>query len=576
MAKYIPFLIVFVIASFLRFYHLDNRGLFTDEKFTMLNANGYWVGAANQEGIINKKYFTPEDFWQNKGANDFMEAIAHSDFGTHIVYNAILHFWMRIFGNSDYTVRLLGLLFNLFTIGLLYWAVLKYSRSILAALFAAFILAIDPLNVAMSHIARSYTLSFFLMTVATIFFFDIIENHRKNKNTNLLFVLYALFVGLGLLNHYLNFLVPLSHAITFLFIKNKKALWSRFILAAVFCAGLMVYWFNWGGGYTAFEFLKDKNAKHLKIAQMTEGALKDLIQLSTPENVTKKSIGLFFDSTIFSLGIFNEIKGVKNVILSLLVFIIGILYFHFHKKHKWAIGILILILPILYLLKSVLPSLAVVLFFYATIYFIIKNLFDHFKTENHDFPMLMVGFLMLVLPIIFVIYDAIKNGHTTSLVHRYIGISTPFVAMVFGFSIYKMIVKSKYFLAWLVIVILLQIKPVSTEILDYFNDKSAMNAFFEPARVPNPYKTLAEIVIKNYEKGDTLMIPGGHKNDYVATFDDVAPVSYLDVQYLNLYLPRQSGILQSVNVKEKDKVTLHKKDGNKVELFDFEGIKYRY
>ncbi|MFN8429822.1 MAG: glycosyltransferase family 39 protein [Spirosomataceae bacterium] len=576
MVKYIPFVVVFLIASLLRFYNLDNRGLFTDEKFTMLNANGIWVGGANQPEILNNQYFTPEDFWKPKKPIDFTEAIAHSDFGTHIVYNTILFFWMKVFGNSDYTVRLLGLIFNLITIVLIYWAVNKYSRSRLAAAFAALILAVDPLNVAMSHIARSYTLSFLLMSIATVLFFEIIEKFRNGKSINRLFVFYALIVGLGLLNHYLNFLVPLSHGLTFLFIKNKKALWGRFILTAVFCGGLMFYWFNWGGGHTAFEFLKDKNEKHLKIAKMKQGSLKDLIQLSTPENVTKKSIALFFDSTIFSAGIFNEMKGVMYLIYSFLIFAFGLIFLRYYKKHRLAYIFIILILPLLFLLKSVIPALVVVLFFYATLYFIVKNLLEHFKSENHDFPMLMVGFLMLVLPILFVVYDALKNGHTTSLIHRYIGISTPFVAMVFGFSIYKMIVKSKIFLVWLLAVIGLQFKPVSTEITNYFNDRSEMNAFFIPARVPNPYKNLADLVLKNYSPGDTLSIPGKHKNEYVATFDDVEAVSYLDVQYLNLYLPKKSKILQTLNKTEADKVYLHKKGGEKVLLFDFEGIKYRY
>lgn len=576
MAKYIPFLIVFVIASFLRFYHLDNRGLFTDEKFTMLNANGIWVGGANQPEILNNTYFTPEDFWKPKRPVDFTEAIAHSDFGTHIVYNTVLFFWMKVFGNSDYTVRLLGLLFNLLTIGIIYWAVTRYSRSRMAALFATFILAVDPLNVAMSHIARSYTLSFLLMMLATVMFFEILEKFRAGKNVNRLFIYYAIFVGLGLLNHYLNFLVPLSHGITFLCIKNKKALWSRFIFTAVFCGGLMFYWFNWGGGHTAFEFLKDKNEKHLKIAKMTNGNLKDLIQLSTPENVTKKSISLFFDSTIFSAGIFNELRGINYLIYSVLIFIFGLLFLEFYKKNKLAYIFPALALPFLFLLKLVIPALIVALFFYATIYFIVKNLFDHFKSENHDFPMLMVGFLMLVLPVLFVVYDALKNGHTTSLIHRYIGISTPFVAMVFGYALYKMIVKSKVFLVWLLAVAGLQYKPVSTEIMDYFNDRSSMNAYFDPPRVPNPYKSLADKVLKNYSEGDTLSIPGKHQNEYVATFDDVEAVSYLDVQYLNLYLPKKSKILQTLNKTEADKVYLHKKNGVRVLLFDFEGIKYRY
>lgn len=127
-SKLLLFLIL-AFAFFLRVYNLDKRGLFTDEKFTLLNANGFWVGAANQTDITQKKYFSPSDFWQPKGVNDYFESIAHSDFGTHIVYNAIVHVWMKVFGNSDYAVRFLSIIFNLLTIIAVYFIVLRVFQS---------------------------------------------------------------------------------------------------------------------------------------------------------------------------------------------------------------------------------------------------------------------------------------------------------------------------------------------------------------------------------------------------------------------------------------------------------------
>ena len=298
MRKYGLLLILVVLASYFRFSKLDNRGLFTDEKFTLLNANGIWVGGGNQLDIFNKPYFTPQDFWASKNINDYFEAIAHSDFGTHIVYNGILHFWMELFGNSDYSVRFLSALFSLLTVVVVYLFSLKVFQSKTIAFLSGFLLALDPLNIAQSHIARSYTLSFLLVILATYYFIEIFRGNKKAS----IFIIYSALIGLALLNHYLNFLVPLSHGLVFLLAKNKKHLWFGFISAAIFNVILMLYWFNWGGGYIAMDFLKDKNAKHLKLAQLNVNKPDAAIQLSTPNLVAKKTIELVYDSSIITQG----------------------------------------------------------------------------------------------------------------------------------------------------------------------------------------------------------------------------------------------------------------------------------
>ena len=577
MNRFFLLLILIVISSLLRFYNLGNRGLFTDEKFTMLNANGIWVGAANQPELRTQKYFFASDFWKPKVLNDYFESIAHSDFGTHIIYNGFVHFWMKVFGNSDFTVRLLSAIFNLITVVLVFLLTLKVFKSQIAAFFAGLFLAVDPLNVAMSHIARSYTLSFLLMIISTIYFLKIIDSKKGNKRV-LLFVLYAFFVGLGMLNHYLNFLVPLSHALVFLIIRNKKSLWFGFISAGVFNILLMVYWFNWGGGYTAFGFLKDKNEKHLKMAQTINGPLSGVIQLSTPEIVSKKAIGLFFDSNLLTQSLYNELKGVKNVGVSVLVFLILVLAYFNREKIKLLAFFLIVCLLIVLLFYQVSFGILISNFFYFSIFFGIKYGFSQYnnKIERNKFALVFTGFLMLVVPILFIVYDAFKNGHTTSLTHRYIGIASPFVAIFIAIGLTKFIEFSKYVWVWFGFVFFIQFGAVKKQINDYFDDKSEMNAYFEPARIPNPYISIANNVAKTAIIGDTLIHPGRHFDVYEETFESEKQVSYQDAQYLNLYLPIDSKLPQRIDLNEKDKVFLKRKTSEKILLFDFEGTKYRY
>ncbi len=575
MRKYGLLFFLIAIASFLRFSNLDNRGLFTDEKFTLLNANGIWVGGGNQIDIFNKAFFTPQDFWATKNVKDYFEAIAHSDFGTHIIYNGFLHYWMELFGNSDYSIRFLSAVFSLLTVIVVYLFSLEVFKNHTVAFLSGFLLALDPLNIAQSHIARSYTLSFLLVILATYHFLEIFKGDKKTRN----FIIYTILVGLCMLNHYLNFLVPASHGLVFLFAKNKRHLWFGFISAAVFNVMLMLYWFNWGGGYLAMNFLKDKNQKHLKLAQLNVNTPEAAVQLSTPTLVTKKTIELVYDSSIFTQGLFMRLNsGVKNVAVTFAIFLLLLGAYYFKTKQKVYISLVVAAVVLLAVNHAIMEDVILANCFYFVVFFAVEFIFKRPKEifSQAQFILLAVSMLMFFLPILFVLNDALKNGHTTSLTHRYIGVASPFVAILLGFGIYRFLKFSKLVFFLLIFVFVYQYQPVKFEIMSYFKDKSNMNAWFEPARVSNPYVTAAKSIIEKYEKSDTLYIPGGYQEFYVQVFGKEKVVNYNDAQYLNLYLPKKSNIPEIIDVNEPDKVFLKKGNGEKLLIFDFEGTKYRY
>jgi uncharacterized membrane protein len=575
MRKYGLLFLLIAIASFLRFSNLDNRGLFTDEKFTLLNANGIWVGGGNQIDIFNKPFFTPQDFWAPKNVKDYFEAIAHSDFGTHIVYNGLLHYWMELFGNSDYSIRFLSAVFSLLTVIVVYLFSLEVFKNHTVAFLSGFLLALDPLNIAQSHIARSYTLSFLLVILATYYFLEIFRGNKKTRN----FIVYAVLVGLCMLNHYLNFLVPLSHGLVFLFTNNKKHLWFGFISAAVFNVLLMLYWFNWGGGYLAMNFLKDKNEKHLKLAQLNINTPEAAVQLSTPTLVTKKTIELVYDSSIFTQGLFSRLNsGLKNVAVTFAIFLLLLGAYYFKSKQKLYISLVVAAIVLLAVNHAIMEDIILANCFYFVVFFALEYIFKRPKetSSQPQFILVAVSALMFILPILFVLNDALKNGHTTSLTHRYIGVASPFVAILLGFGIHRFLKFSKLAFFLMIFVFVHQYQPVKFEIMSYFADKSNLNAWFEPARVPNPYATAAKSILEKYQESDTLYIPGGYQEFYVQVFAKEKVVNYNDAQYLNLYLPKKSNIPEKIDVNERDKVFLKKGNGEKLLIFDFEGTKYRY
>lgn len=573
MKKYILLLLLTGIALGLRLYRLDARGLITDEKFTLVNANGFWVGGANQSAF-QKDAFTAADFWEKKGIRDYMDATAHADFGTHIVHNAVLHYWMKVFGNSDFSVRLPGALFNVLTVLLVFLMVLKYFGSYRMAFLAGLLLAVDPLNVAQSHIARSYPLSFFLITLSTEYFIRIVRGRASAKN----FVIYAVLTGLAMLNHYINFFVPLVHGVAFLALRNKAHLWRGFIAAAVFNAALLFYWFNWGGGYTAMDFLKDKNELHKQIAENKQDELSSTIQKATPDLIAKKAIGLYYDITVLGHGLFERIMGVK-VFLSSFLFFVAVLLAVKYKKRAWvrfgsvALALLILALQLQYIM-GILVSAAI----FLVLYFAWGALRESYalEAEKGRFVLLLAGFLMLALPILFVVNDAFSNGNTTSLTHRYIGNASPFVVIIIAVGMVRAADFRFGFLLWVGFAAVVQAGSIRQGLEDYFADRSVYNAWFVPARVSNPYKKVAEELQSRAVPGDTIVIPGAYKDKYQERFEQNMEISYKDAQFLNLFFPEDFTVPQVVDRHEREKLYLKRKNGEKVLIFDFKGEEYRY
>jgi uncharacterized membrane protein len=572
MTKNLAILILILLATSLRLSHLGERSMYTDENFTLLNSNGIWPGGGNQTAFITKEYFTAQDFWEEKGIQDHFNAIAHSDFGTHIVYNSILHFWMQAFGNHDFSVRLLSVIFNVLMIVTVFLFVLKVFNSINSAFLSGLLLVFDPFNIAQSHIARSYTLSFLLVVLATWLFLDILKNKIDFRKI----ALYSFIISLCLLNHYLNFLVPFTHGLVFLFLKNKKHLWPALIAVAVLNMLLMGLWFTKGGGNTAIEFLKDKNAKHLQMAK--EGTMNSVIQLTTPVIVLKKSIELFFDSNLLTLKAYSTLNGLKPFFLSIALFIILLTAHIFKEKKKYNISIALFLVAILFLtfFKSLAGAYMTVVFFYFVIYFLIIQTKEYYnQNARNQFALLSISFLMLLIPIVFVSYDAFKNGHATSLAKRYVGISAPFAAILLGIGTPLFLKKIRFSYIWLCIVLFFQIPLLKTQIENYHNDNSEF-AWFSPPRIANPNIALAQKIQKEYSPGDTLLIPGGYKTIYDKTFGQKLVKNFSDAQLINLYLPKNSEMIQTVDANEVNVVYLKKKNGLKVKLFDFENTKYRY
>ena len=189
-------ILVFVLTIFafiLRFIALQNFGdLWVDELYS--------------------KYFASQG-----NAFDIAKALFKEDF--HVpFYFVILHYWSKIFGEADITLRLLGLLITTLTIPVSYYVVKDLFDDFSGCMVAGF-LAISEFNIHYSVELRFYGISILFALLSTCFFVKLF-----NKFTKLNIFSYAIFSLLLLYTYNFSFMYVFCQFLVGLiyFKKNKK------------------------------------------------------------------------------------------------------------------------------------------------------------------------------------------------------------------------------------------------------------------------------------------------------------------------------------------------------------------
>lgn len=195
---------IFLIGFCLRFLYLDIP-LWYDEACS-------WTSAINTfpSGIMN---------------NLLNEDLQHTP-----LYFFLLHFWIKIFPQSEISMRVLSLIFGFLSLPLIYIVSRKiFDKKI--AIYSTAICSVSPLLVLFSTEVRMYSLVIFLVLLSINFLTDY---QQKNQSSSLIkltvtniFIPYT-FVG-GI---FYNFSLLLFYSI-YLF-KNKKENFKKFIIAESF------------------------------------------------------------------------------------------------------------------------------------------------------------------------------------------------------------------------------------------------------------------------------------------------------------------------------------------------------
>ncbi len=192
----IALLLILVLAAFLRFYRLDAQSLWADE--------------GNSVSLSGRSL-------------DLITAGAAHDIHPPLYYY-LLHFWMRVFGNSEFAVRALSALLGTALVYLTYLLGRRLSRppsippnfggeasgNYWLGLVAAFLSAISPFQIYYSQEARMYILLAALSALSVYAFIRLLKaeaSRARNtqhaiRNTYLWSGLYIVATTLSLYTHY--------------------------------------------------------------------------------------------------------------------------------------------------------------------------------------------------------------------------------------------------------------------------------------------------------------------------------------------------------------------------------------
>lgn len=556
-----------------RVYKLDTYGLFIDEKFTLLTSVGVCVGGANQQEVFfEKPYFTPAEFWKDKSYADFEEAIARAEIGAHLPYNFVLYAWRQVFGSSDWSMRFLSVLFGLGMLVMIYGLLFNLFRSEGLALLGMGLAVCEPLFLALNHTVRSYSMSLFLCVWSTYLFFKLL-NDRESWGR---YLLYVFITSIALLTHFLNGMVLLIQGIYVLFYLRPIQRWWRIGIAAGIASLVLLAWLTVGGGQWTFQFLADKSALMRKILEASpeENPLGESLSKATWPQVYRQFMVVFSDSFVTTNRLFYTLVGFKNTLLAigLAIGTWGVMTYGASLRYRQLI--LLGVHGVAFWLYSRTPVAFMIL--EVNVFVLLWGL-SRWKTyTSYEKRGLVFLSCHVVLPLIYLVWDAFQIGHTGNITQRYGAYALPFVGGWIAFLIWQIRSLPTATVAVIVGILLCQGYYVAQVHTDIYRDVSGKYSYFEQPRIQNPHAAVAQQIIDRYQLGDTVVYPsfGGHV--YADFVEKPTTLIIDDAQYINAYLPKEARYWQRIDPTEPNRVLLRHANGQSEVLFDFEGRKFRY
>lgn len=179
-------------------------------RLTSLNTRSFW---------LDETTAVRQATWSVAELVDRMAGNVHP-----LLFHLTLHAWIRAFGRSELTVRLMVVSFGIAAIPLIYWAAATiYDRRV--GVIAAVTLAASPFFIWYSQEARMYTMMLFFAVLATGFMWKAIESNHWGWWTA-----YALSIAAGGFTQFFFFFLVAGQSayfVLFCIIGEERALAAR-------------------------------------------------------------------------------------------------------------------------------------------------------------------------------------------------------------------------------------------------------------------------------------------------------------------------------------------------------------
>lgn len=351
------------------------------------------------------------------------------------LYEILLHFWIKIFGISEFSVRFPSLIFSCISVYFIYKTGTKYLNKRIA-IYSGIIYIFSNYHILFAHEARVYSLLGMLTVISMYIFMGILSrfttNHQINKNnrfrnsTSTKFILLAIVNALIIYSHYFGFFVIAVQLLFLIFnFTVLLKLWKQVLLNAVIT--VVLYFPNILVVFNRFN--ESSSGTWIKPVENL-GNLFDLFFLFSNNS---RLVYLLFISILFVAAwkLFYHIKANKYISKFFLIGIIPLFFLtsysiFFQIPFIWRLtsnNIYTIGFPILVLCVNI-------------IWFVLKKKTERLKNLNNSFIVFMFVFIIFFMFVI--------SCWIPIFLDRYLMSAAIVSSLVLGISADYLIKSSKY------------------------------------------------------------------------------------------------------------------------------------